>query len=176
MNELAEKKRTLIDIVEDIISTAWQVDQADGVLDDDLESELDALAVELPEKVDRVLYAVEGLQAKADTYANRAKNLGAAAKRIKKDATRLAGYCKMCIEATGQTKLETEHYPSVTVRRNPPRVEIDNEELFIVDNMDSAFVKTTTTHKADKTAIKSALKGGDDVSGAGLVQTTSLRF
>ncbi len=174
--ETAEKKRTLSDIVNDVLAAAWLLDEAEGELSPELEAELDALSVELPEKVDRLLGAVDGLKAKADVYAARAKSLNAAAKRLRGDAARLQDYCRLCLEGAKITKLETENYPSVTIRKNPPRVEIADEVEFLLHYADTEFVKSVTTHKIDKAEAKRVLKAGGGLHGAEFVQTTSLRY
>jgi Siphovirus Gp157 len=66
----------------------------------------------------------------------------------------------------GIKKVEGQEF-SFTVKKNPPRVEIGNEEAIPAE-----FISYTPV--VNKTAIKSALEEGKEVSGAELVQSTRL--
>lgn len=131
--------------------------------------------------------AVEALNAqfedKAESVACYIKNLSAFAEDLKAEEEALAGrrkaverrvdnvkkYLTSCLEAVGKDKVETAK-ARISFRKSV-RVQIDDEKALPAD-----FVTTTVTTKPDKTAIKKAIQGGQDVAGASLVADRNIQI
>jgi len=77
-------------------------------------------------------------------------------------------YLKGSMEHTGITKIECPYF-KLSIQKNPASVVIKNEEL-IPEN----FKEQVISWKIDKTAIKNAIKLGDSISGAELMNGTRL--
>lgn len=136
-----------------------------------------------PEAITDTLEAIEGqLQDKAVNVAKFMQNLDAAADAIKAAERRMAvrrkaiehrvqwlrDYLKLNMEATGITRIDSPWF-SLAVQNNPASVEIIDEAVLPDD-----FTTEVVTIKADKAAIKQALKSGEDVPGARLTRGTRL--
>jgi hypothetical protein len=118
------------------------------------------------------LEGIEGaLEDKADNYAKCMRMLEADAKGIKAEEERLAKRRKTiesnvsriksalqyAMEATGKTKFKTQLF-SFTVRNNAESVIIDTDNI---RNIPDQYLKFKEP-EADKTAIKKAIKEGDE--------------
>jgi uncharacterized protein YoxC len=118
------------------------------------------------------LEGIEGaLEDKADNYAKCMRMLEADAKGIKAEEERLAKRRKTiesnvsriksalqyAMEATGKTKFKTQLF-SCTVRNNAESVIIDTDNI---RNIPDQYLKFKEP-EADKTAIKKAIKEGDE--------------
>ena len=75
---------------------------------------------------------------------------------------------QIAMETVGKEKMKTDYY-SYTIQKNPPKLVLDDERIV----PDDYFV---TKRELDKTSLKDALKTGQEVRGAHLEQTESLRI
>ena len=69
---------------------------------------------------------------------------------------------------TGKTKFKTDRF-SFGIQKNPPSIEIWDEYA-----IGQEYIKTI--YEIDRTKIKNALKAGEEVNGARLHQSESLRI
>ena len=130
---------------------------------------------------------IEGeFEIKAENYAKVMKNLEGDILAIKTEIDRLTAKKKAlenniknmkstlqtAMETTGKTKFKTELF-SFNIQKNAPSVVIDLEDL---SKLPSQFIKQREI-EADKTAIKEALKRGENLDGiAHWEQGESLRI
>jgi len=77
-------------------------------------------------------------------------------------------YLKGSMEHTGITKIECPYF-KLSIQKNPVSVIITNEKL-----IPEQFKEQVISWKIDKTAIKNAIKLGDSISGAELMNGTRL--
>ncbi len=126
------------------------------------------------------------LEVKATNYAMVIRNIGATAEAIKaaeiqmaarrktleRRAEWLKSQLKGAMEFTGVTKIESPEFV-IRVQNNPESVEIDEPAL-----LPSEYWRQPEPPppEPDKTAIKEALKAGEDIPGARLVRGTHLRI
>lgn len=80
----------------------------------------------------------------------------------------LKSYLKDSMENTGITKIECPFF-KLSIQKNPASVEVFDENL-----IPDQFKEPVTTWKIDKNAIKEALKNGETVAGAVLLNGTRL--
>lgn len=83
----------------------------------------------------------------------------------------MKNYLKYNMQKTGIDKIESPLFKITYSERKQSAVEID-EDLFLANNLDESLVSVKIT--PNKTAIKAALKRGNDVIGAKLVDSAVL--
>lgn len=119
-------------------------------------------------KADNICNFIDSLRATAEFRRNQAKRLAELAEADAKRAQSLTDYMLNVL-----TRLYPEQ-PSFSLpthelkSRRSEAVEIEDEELIPDD-----LFRTKTTRSPDKTAIKAAIKGGQEIVGARLVQRTN---
>lgn len=140
-----------------------------------------------PQTLADTMEGIEGeFEIKAENYAKVMKNLEGDILAIKTEIDRLTAKKKAlenniknmkstlqtAMETTGKTKFKTELF-SFNIQKNAPSVVIDLEDL---SKLPSQFIKQREI-EADKTAIKEALKRGENLDGiAHWEQGESLRI
>ena len=140
-----------------------------------------------PQTLADTMEGIEGeFEIKAENYAKVMKNLEGDILAIKAEIDRLTSKKRVienniksmksnlqyAMEATGKTKFKTELF-SFNIQKNAPSVVIDLEDL---SKLPSQFIKQREI-EADKTAIKEALKRGENLDGiAHWEQGESLRI
>lgn len=140
-----------------------------------------------PQTLADTMEGIEGeFEIKAENYAKVMKNLEGDILAIKAEIDRLTSKKRVienniksmknnlqyAMETTGKTKFKTELF-GFNIQKNTPSVVIDLEDL---SKLPSQFIKQHEI-EADKTAIKEALKRGENLDGiAHLEQSESLRI
>ena len=140
-----------------------------------------------PQTLADTMEGIEGeFEIKAENYAKVIRNLEGDILAIKAEIDRLTSKKRVienniksmksnlqyAMEATGKTKFKTELF-SFNIQKNAPSVVIDLEDL---SKLPSQFIKQREI-EADKTAIKEALKRGENLDGiAHWEQGESLRI
>lgn len=129
------------------------------------------------------LEGIEGaLEDKADNYAIVIDEIKAKAEKYKKEIDRLSGMKKACdnavdrmkrslenvMKATGKTKFDTELH-KFSIQKNAPSLVIDDESKVPVHFL-------VVKEEINKTAIKDAIKAGEEITFAHLEQGESLRI
>jgi hypothetical protein len=71
------------------------------------------------------------------------------------------------MQRTGISKIESPYF-KIALAKNPPSVVVDDEDTLKFAHPE--FVKVVTTESLDKSGISAALKAGQIVEGAHLVQ------
>ena len=140
-----------------------------------------------PQALADTMEGIEGeFEIKAENYAKVMKNLEGDILAIKTEIDRLTAKKKAlenniknmkstlqtAMETTGKTKFKTELF-SFNIQKSAPAVVIDLEDM---SKLPSQFIKQRDI-EADKTAIKEALKRGENLDGiAHFEQSESLRI
>ena len=164
--------KPLNEIVNELMSVCWDIDEAGGEIDEGIEAELDAVEGELVEKVNSCLTVAESLDGQADVLRARSKRLAEQAKSLNKSATRLRGYVLANLESADIAKLPTLDYPRCGVRNNPPKAVIIDE----VAVLGQYYRIVPETKNIDKKGLLEALKAGEVVEGAELEQSKRLNW
>jgi hypothetical protein len=115
----APKKATLSEIMDTYRKVLFEIDDAEGVLEDGLEEALTAAEGALVDKVDRVLWVAAEAAKNAELYKERAQALADRGKRLSKESERLKEYVHGTLLTLGVKRLETAHYVA-TVAESPP--------------------------------------------------------
>lgn len=140
---------------------------------DDAQAIADTIEAEsypLEVKAQNVAYAIRNLEASAAAIKQAEQDMAERRKRIEKRAEQVRDYLKQCMELAGVSKIDCPHF-QLSIQKNPPSVDIFEQAL-----IPASFMKTPEPPPPapDKTAIKAAIKAGQEVPGATLTAGTRL--
>lgn len=133
---------------------------------------LESLEGDIREKSVQVAAFTKNLDATADAVREAAKKMLERADRIEKRAESIRQYLLFNMQAAGISKVECPWF-TLTVRKNPPAVVIDDEEQLPREYI---VQPPPPSPRPDKDAIKRALREGQAVPGARLVQGERLEI
>jgi len=143
-------------------------DPANDIPLDAITDTLEGIEGQLQEKATNVAKFMQNLDATAKAIKEAEQKMAQRRRTIENRAQGLKDYLKHNMEASGITRIESPWFV-LSVQKNPGAVEITDERQLPDD-----FKIEVVTQKIDKAAIKAALKAGQDVPGATLVQGTRL--
>ena len=123
-----------------------------GELTDDLAESWTAIRGTLKEKVERCAIVVRELECRSEKAAEEGQRLYDRAKRYGDSAKRLRAYMQGQMERADMGKVEGD-LCTVSIRNNPPKVEIVNEDLLTEE-----YVEVETTIKPNRRALLDAWK------------------
>lgn len=152
---------TLYDIIKSIESFEFEVDEETGEILN--MAELDALQVDKETKVENIALFIKNLKADAAMYADEEKAFAQRKKAAANKAERLQKYLA--------AMLAGEKYKSARVAitwRKSEQVDITS-----IDELPAGYY--VTEKKPDKMAIKKAMKNGEQVPGAVLVERENIQ-
>ena len=153
----------LIDLSKQYESLLYKLEQEEEF---NLESELDASAEALEEKLESCGWLFRNLEAESEAYAKEAKRLADKAKSRAGASERLKKYIGYCLH--GQAcKTKNFNYSF----RASEQVEVINLEI-----LPEQFLREKITIEPNKELIKQTLKNGGDVPGAGLLKNFNLQI
>ena len=131
--------------------------------------EFEALEGEYSDKVENIAKLVRSLEATHDALDAESKRLKQRATVVKRKIEWLRNYVVESMVALGPRKIEGEVL-NVTLANNH-RVEMDGAQT-----VPERFRTTVQDEKIDVAGIRQALKDGEDVPGARLIETHSIRI
>ena len=146
--ELAAEYQAVLDEVAD----------AEGVLDEDLEARLDAIAGSLADKVDSCCAVVRTLEAEASALKAEEARLAERRRTRENEAARVVEYIRECLRSAGLQRVKGPRF-SASLAKTPGKVVLDVEPA----EVPSLFAKTETVVTVDKRAIGEALRAGEDL-------------
>jgi Siphovirus Gp157 len=133
---------------------------------------LESLGGDLEEKSKNTAFVVRNLEAAADQIDAAVEEMGRRAATIRKNAERVREYLMSNMIFAGVKKLETPYFV-ITVRENPPKVVVTNEQTIPSEY----FVEPPTPPaKLDKKALAAVLKAGEQIEGAHLERGQSIQI
>ncbi|MFZ7282499.1 siphovirus Gp157 family protein [Avibacterium avium] len=137
----------------------------------DIINALDAVEDEFNNKAINTIKAIKRVEGDIDLLDAEIKRLTTMKKARQNRIEEVKNYLKYNMQKTGIFKIESPLFKISYSERKQSAVEID-EDLFLANNLDESLVSVKIT--PNKTAIKEALKRGDDVIGARLVDSQVL--
>lgn len=111
---------------------------------------------------------IRNLELEASAVEDARRRMEQRQRALQRHADRLREYLKFEMERTGMAKVKNAEL-ALRVQKNPPSVVIDREDL-----IPDAYREVVTTIKLLRAEIGQALKGGKNVPGAHLEQSTRL--
>jgi len=170
-------KQTLIDIITEMRSVLWAIDDNDGELTPEIEAALDAAESSLSDKAQNICWFVDDLSARAATIKKRADALGRHAKSLDNRAANLKRYLFGALVDADIDRMPTADYPNLGIRNNPPKLKIENESLLMAKGRKPYLVKPPKPQKQpDRKAILNALKAGKKVPGCVIVNSKRIQW
>ena len=145
--------------------------EAEGVVDESLEAELDRLLPAIQEKCNnlgRWIRNIEGNMTALNLEIDRLKHKKKMAENLEE---RLKAYLKESMERAGMTKIEAG-VVTLAIQKNPPSVVIPDESVIPAGFKDII----PEQYVISKKRILEALKAGEQVTGAVLTQGSHLRI
>jgi len=121
---------TLYEVSSEMAAILAAIDEAGGEVTDEVAAQLDRLAESLRERVGACVRAIQGIEAAAAAAQVESERLAQLAARRQRQAESLREYVMRCLDATGTTRLDTD-IAQVSVRTNPPRVEVDPQDVTV---------------------------------------------
>jgi hypothetical protein len=129
---------------------------------------LEALGGELEDKAVNVAKFLRNLEATAEAIKAAEADMAKRRKALESRAQWLKNYLKGNMEACSISKIECPFF-KLSIQNNPAAVNVINENA-----IPEQFKEQVITCKIDKNAIKDAIKTGQSVPGAELVNSTRL--
>ena len=156
----------------ELLERGFEVDEETGELIEDISGKLEALQIAEQEKLENIALFVKNLC--ADTEAIKAEEKALAERRRPKEnkAERLKNYLSDYLMNTNRNKLET---PRVRLSFRKSEI-VDIDETFRAWAMENDRYLRHKDPDIDKTELKKALKAGDKVPGAALLERQNLQI
>ncbi len=175
---------TLYDLAEEITAVANNLEavyesdeEGRAELLEAWETTLDAVGGEFDEKAGNIAALIKNLKAEEAALKAEADALERRRKVKENAAKRLTEYLKDAMIAAGKKKLDTLR-AALSIKDNPESTVIENETAFIAWAQGAHHDEylTYSAPKINKTAVKAALKDGDEVPGASLLRGKRLEI
>ena len=128
---------------------------------------IEGLQGDMQEKCTNVAAFIRNTESLAEQIKQAEQAMAARRKALESRADRIRQYLLDNMQRTGITKIESPYF-KIAIAKNPPSVVVDDEDTLKFAHPE--FVKVVTTESLDKAAIKEAIKAGQIVEGAHLVQ------
>lgn len=144
---------------------AIALEEDDG---EELAGRLAEIDMAIEDKADNYAVIIADLNAQEAKLKAEIDRLTKRRQTLRNNADRMKQSLQQAMETVGKEKMKTDYY-SYTIQKNPPKLVLDDEEIVPNDY----FV---TKRELDKASLKDALKAGQEVRGAHLEQTESLRI
>ena len=128
---------------------------------------LESISGDMQEKCTNVAAFIRNTESLADQIKQAEQAMAARRKALENRADRIRQYLIDNMQRTGISKIDSPWF-KIAIAKNPPSVVVDDEATLKFAHPE--FVKVVTTESLDKSAIKEAIKAGQIVEGARLVQ------
>ena len=133
---------------------------AEGEITPELETMLDGFTTALDKKTGGIIRWTLNLKGKQQAIQNEIDRLTTRKRMVDNLDKRLKNYVHVCMVKAGMKKLEYDTF-TVAIQKNPPSVEIEDEE-----KIDGKYKEIVQVVKLDKKQILSDMKAGAEVEGA----------
>ncbi|MCM1579165.1 MAG: siphovirus Gp157 family protein [Ruminococcus sp.] len=170
--EIAGDYRRLFDSLEEMEENAGGLTEEIGQAWFDT---LEGMEDELTEKAENIVKYIKNLSAEAEALKGEKKRLESRRRAKEKRAESLKKYLINCMETAGYRKLETVS-GAVSVRDSPESVELTDENAFIgwAELHDREEFLRYHAPEVNKSAVKAALNGGENIPGVRLARNKNL--
>lgn len=144
---------------------ALAMEEDDG---EELAGRLAEIDMAIEDKADNYAVIIADLTAQEAKLKTEIDRLTKRRQTLRNNTDRMKQSLQQAMETVGKEKMKTDYY-SYTIQKNPPKLVLDDERIVPEDY----FI---TRRELDKALLKDALKTGQEVRGAHLEQTESLRI
>ena len=137
---------------------------------------LDSMKLAVKEKGLNITALVLNEEASISALKEAEEKIAHRRKQKQKKIEWLKSYLLDGMEANGISKIECPDFV-VALAKCPPRVElIDDAQILLHDKYGDRFIRTKTTVSVNRKELLDAIKKGEDISGARIVQGNRLKF
>lgn len=162
---------TLYAIADNFLADIRKMEEAD--LDDQTFADtLEAISGDLEEKAKAVAMFARNLEASADAIKQAEKQMADRRNALENKANKVRQYLLDNMLKTGISKIDCPYF-SLSVRKNPPSVEIIQQDMIPMEYFD---IPPMPAPQLNKNRLKDDLKNGVIVDGAKLTQGHSLQI
>lgn len=162
---------TLYAIADNFLADIRKMEEAD--LDDQTFADtLEAISGDLEEKAKAVAMFARNLEASAEAIKQAEKQMSDRRKALENKADKVRQYLLENMLKTGISKIDCPYF-SLSVRKNPPAVEIIQQDMIPMEYFD---IPPMPAPQLNKNRLKDDLKNGVIVDGAKLTQGHSLQI
>lgn len=155
--ELANNYRNLIELID-----------REDVEQDLIQNALKECQGDIEEKVDNIVKLIRNTESDIEGYKAEEKRLNARRKSLENTVTSLKNYLDSSLKGLGLKEVKTTLF---TCKFQKSKASVDIENL---EDIPSGYIKIKK--EADKIALYTALKMGEEVPGAKLVQNETLKI
>lgn len=159
--------KNLIKISNDIEESLYE---SGGEITPEIETQLAELTQKLPTKIDNYAVIIERAQVQAEYLKAKAEHLNSIRKGLESLVERLKDSLKEAAQTLEVSQLEGSEY-KVVISRTKPKVDLVDETI-----LGDEFLERVITFKANKEKISKALQEGQQVAGARLLESYSVRI
>ena len=137
---------------------------------------LEGLEMAVKQKGTNITALVLNEEASIEALKEAEKRIVNRRKRKEKKIESLKKYLLENMEANGIQSIESPEFV-VALAKNPPKVDlIEDAEKLLQDKYGDRFIRSKTTISIDKKELLDAMKKGEEVTGARIIQTNRLKF
>lgn len=158
-----EKKITLYSIGQDLFNLTQQIQVNNGEISENEEIILKELSMQLETKIDGVIDFFKHQNSYIDEIKRRKQELAELEKIEKNRLESFKKYVIKCMGMIGETKIKGQ-YGHVSLRKPSKKLIITDDTKIPLD-----FIETVETVKIDSMGIKTAIKNGEVIEGAELI-------
>ena len=156
----------LYELTDNYLKVLELIENGEEGLEDTLESLNDTIEL----KADGYARIIRNLEANAVALKTEIDRLTNRRRSIENSIDRLKENLKNAMIATGKEKIKTDLF-NVTVVNNPVAVNVIDEKL-----IPEKYFKVEIIRKLDKLSLRDAIKSGEEIQGAKLMQGKGLRI
>ena len=160
--ELADQFKVLTDVLD----TDFADDQEAGLA---LREALESTQAAFADKLEAIAKIIKNQNADVEALKTEEQRLAAKRKSLESKIDSLKLYAEIQMEYAGLDKLKTPLF-NFNVQNNPPSVDVFNPDI-----LPKKFLESQAP-KIDKRGIIDAIKAGEEVPGASIMQTRGLRI
>lgn len=135
-----------------------------------LEKALDEITDNIQIKAENMAKLIKSIEGNINALKDEEKRLQAKRKALENKVVSIKRYLEEQLKVMGLNKVQGNLF-TVSIQKNPQSVNILNEDL-----IPEQFKKVVTTTKIDRKELLAALKEGQEIEGAEIKQTESLRI
>lgn len=166
----------LYEITKDIEELNNLVDSGAIENDEAVKETLDSMKLAIKQKGLNITALVLNEEASIDAMKEAERKIAHRRKQKEKKIEWLKSYLQEGMEANDITKIECADFV-VSLAKCPPKVELIKDADILLDSKyGERFVRTKISKSVNKKAIAEALKEGEEIVGARLVQGNRLKF
>lgn len=160
----AAKVLRLYDITDDLQRIEEALIEAGGVLEPEIEKQLDAIEGQLMWKVERVIHMYQNLHRTADAFADEAERLMEHARTTGKAAEALKAYLKAQLEKVGRDRIETPTAKVRIQRNSRPSIRWMRETYLLPEPLARIKVEVDSTKAYEMYKAEGKLPDGFEVA------------